>query len=450
MKKLVTLLAAAGMVVAASAPANAVDVKADTSWRLSFKAGETGFKGGNKEQIKQRLRLGLTAVASENLSGYFQFQIGKDDWGTTTNTHGAHAYKAGAGSADATNMTLRQSYIDWTVPGTAAKVRMGRFALGLPADAMGYGNLVFSGDWGNKEGVAVSAPVTDWLGLTAMWTRVGAEGSDTDTGLNDDLFAVVADLKFNGVSGSVYAAYAALDGSEQFGSAFVNADGDWGTSGTNFQVAEGKAYWVGFTSTLSAFDPFTLKLSAAYGAFEADNDFGGMLPETDGWHVQAMASYKLGFGTPFVGAWYMSGADKDGEGYIPSIGGYFTPTRTYHDAAKGLCGSQQFGLPSGNWGVQAGIEGVSFLSGLSHEFKVTYMEGTNEDGAYIANQAKSGWALTEEDSLVEFDLVNTYKIYKNLSAHLELSYIISDFDSDANKALTEDDWRAELTFQYKF
>ena len=436
MKKLATLLVAAGMVVASSAPASAVDVKADASWRLSFSTASVGFKGDNLSQARQRLRLGVTATASENLSGYFQFQMGKDRWGTTTNTHGAHS------GDDGNNITLRQSYIDWTVPGTAAKVRMGRFAIGLPADAVSS-NAVFSGDWGNKEGVAISAPVTDWLGLSAMWARVAANGPNVDESAFDDMFAAVANMKFTGFNASVYAAYATLDGaSTEDGPRFGVLKG--AGNGTNFNVSEGDAYWVGFTSTLSAFDPFTLKLSAAYGSFEA-NDAAG--EDTAGWNVQALASYKLGFGTPFVAAWYFSGFDEDNDGLMPSIGGYFTPTRTYHDAAKGLNGGTAYGLPTGNWGVQAGIEGVSFLSGLSHEFKVAYIEGTNDKDA----DGNSAWQLSEDDAIVEFDLVNTYKIYKNLSAHLEFSYIISDFNKDAEaQGFTEDDWRAELTFQYKF
>jgi len=236
----------------------------------------------------------------------------------------------------------------------------------------------------------------------------------------------------------VYGAYATFDG----------ADGHKGTKkgagdGTNFNVSAGDAYWVGFTSTLTAFDPFTLALSAAYGSFEADDD---LAQETAGWNVQAKASYKLGFGTPVLAAWYFSGMDDEGDGVMPSVGGYFTPTRTYHDAAKGLNGGIAAGLPSGNWGVQAGIEGMSFLSGLSHDFLVTYMQGTNDEEAVYDT-----WELSEEDSLVSFDLVNTYKIYKNLSAHLEFSYIISDFGGEkTEKTFTEDDWRAELTFQYKF
>ena len=427
MKKLVTLLAAAGMVVAASAPANAVDVKADASWRLSFSSASTGFQGVNKTDARQRLRLGVSATASENLTGYFQFQIGKDRWGTTTNTHGNHSDN---------QITLRQSYIDWTVPATPVKVRMGRFALGLPADAVSS-NAVISGDWGNKEGVVVSAPVTDNFGLTAMWTRLSADGNNVDTSDFSDMFAVAADMKFNGVSGTVYGAYAIFDDNQTFNTAKGPGDG------TNFHVSAGDAYWVGFTSTLTAFDPFTLALSAAYGSFEADDN---LAEETSGWNVQAKASYKLGFGTPVLAAWYFSGMDDDGDGVMPSVGGYFTPTRTYHDAAKGLNGGIANGLPSGNWGVQAGIEGMSFLSGLSHDFLVTYMQGTNDEEA-----VGDAWELSEEDSLVSFDLVNTYKIYKNLSAHLEFSYIISDFGGKYTEdTLTEDDWRAELTFQYKF
>ena len=49
MKKLATLLLAAGMVVAASAPANAVDVKVDARFRTSFATGSSSFNGTNDE-----------------------------------------------------------------------------------------------------------------------------------------------------------------------------------------------------------------------------------------------------------------------------------------------------------------------------------------------------------------------------------------------------------------
>ena len=449
MKKLVTLLAAAGMIVSAAAPASAVDVKVDARYRTSFQTGETGFTGMNEENVNHRLRLGLTMAASENLSAYANFQIGTENWGTTDDTNG---HKEGA------TLQTRMLYLDWKVPGTAAKVRMGRQAIGLPADAFGD-NGVISASWGTKDGIAVSAPVNDWLGLSAMWVRIAssedAKGyqSDLAENENDDLFALVANLKFNGISGSVYGAYAALDGSmtdegKQFG---VNSIFDGG-KGTNFTVVRGNAWWLGATATVSYFDPFTLKLSAAYGSFDASNDTFNKNCDTSGWNVQAKASYKMAFGTPVLGAWYFSGMDKNNDGIMPSMGGYFRPTRAYHDGAPGLNGGNGLGIPTGNWGVQAGVEKVSFLQGLSHNFLVTYIEGTNDlvDDGNELNSTKN--LLTEDDYLVSFDLVNTYQIYKNLAAHLQLSYIISDFE-DGKKSkttLTEDDWAAELTFEYKF
>ncbi len=429
MKKLATLLLAAGMVVSASAPASAVDVKVDGQHQFTFDTTSTGFNGANTELAKQRLRLGLTMAASENLSGYVQFQMLNDRlMGDTGGTHGA-----------TDDTTVRQMYIDWLIPGTAAKVRMGRQLMGLPADAFGC-NSVMDAGWGSRDGIVVSSPVNDWLGLTALWSREGyaaaADGThDLDKNNSNDFYAVVADLKFTGVDASVYGAFATID------------DFDPAVAADGLPAYAGKAWWIGATSTFAMFDPFTFKLSAAYGSYEADKDSKN---DQDGWNVQAKASYAMDFGTPVLGAFYFSGDDKDDKGTMPSVGGYFTPTRTLHDAAFAMGGGQCWYLPSGNWGVQAGIEGISFLKDLSHDFLVTYMQGTNDK----ANAKTDAKYMTEEDSLVSFDFISTYQIYKNFVACLELSYIISDYDDtlegrEAGK-LQEDDWRAALNFQYKF
>lgn len=420
MKKLVTLLAAAGMVVAASAPANAVDVKVDARYRTSFGLMQN-FAGQNEETINHRMRLGLTMAASENLSAYVQFQLNHgNQWGNV-DKHGRN---------QTNDVTVRMMYLDWTVPGTAVKVRSGRHQLGLPEEAFGT-NSILGGGYGNREGVVVTAPVTDNFGLTALWTRLGVEGTDTDMGLNDDMFAVAANLKFDGVSGSVYAAYAALD---EFAALPKNNGWNGGRP-----AGEGDAYWAGFTSTMSFFDPFTLKLSAAYGTFEAKDSAN----DTDGWNVQAKASYKTAFGTPVLGAWYFSGKDSDGEGWMPNAG-YFAGTNHLYDGYACLVNPSMANI-DGNWAVQAGIEGVSFLSGLTHDFHVTYMKGTNDD------KFAGDVFLTEEDAVVEFTLNNVYKMYKNLSVRLELAYVINDF-GDATKAANgdDDDWFAGLTFDFRF
>ena len=443
MKKLATLLLAAGMVVSASAPASAVDVKADAQFLYSFTSSSQGFNGDNKELLKQRVRLGLSMAASENLAGYIQFQLlNNHKMGDTGGTHGDN------------DITVRQMYMDWIIPGTSAKVRMGRQLLGLPADAFGC-NAVIDAGWGAHDGIVATTPVNDWLGLTALWTRTGYDAQpagalvkdDIDQNASNDFYAVVADMKFTGVNVAVYGAYATLD--DSFDAAGVRKATFVGSDG--LPLYAGKAWWIGATSTFSMFDPFTFKLSAAYGSYEADKDSKN---DQDGWNVQAKASYAMDFGTPVLGAFYFSGDDKDERGTMPSVCGYFAPTRTYHDGSFGLNGGMAAYLPNGNWGVQAGIEGMSFLNGLSHDFLVTYMQGTNDKDSEF--NSKDGYYLTEDDSLVSIDFLSYYQLYKNLTACLELSYIISDFDSNYKDAATgmrlldEDDWRAELSFEYKF
>ena len=52
--------------------------------------------------------------------------------------------------------------------------------------------------------------------------------------------------------------------------------------------------------------------------------------------------------------------------------------------------------------------------------------------------------------MYEFDFDTTYQIYKNLTAKLELAYVLNDLDEDFAGAKTEDDWRAALSFRYAF
>ena len=432
MKKLVTLLAAAGMVVAASAPANAVDVKVSGFHAFTFETQQAGFTGNNYELAKQRTRLGLNFVASENLSGFLQFQMGSNQWGdyATGDKHGRY------------NVQTRQAYVDWIVPGTAVKVRMGRQQVGLPGEAFGDSSVMSAG-WGGRDGIAISAPVNDFLSLNALWVRAGVNDElDIDEGANSDIFGLAANLKFNGVAVTPWVAYGAFD---------AEADYQTGAStGLDAIGVDADGYWAGVTATFSYFDPFTVKASFTYGSADLEGGYA----DKDGWNAQVKASYKTAFGTPALGFWYASGDDKDaeyaGEGTMAHVKGRFMPTTTYHNNAWGLGGSAAFGREAmgGTWGVFAGIEGVSFIADLEHYAGVTYLEGTNDKKMAANFDAKN--YLTEEDSLVEFDFGTTYKIYKNLVANLELSYLINDFDSAAAKDLDEDDWRIGLTFQYNF
>ncbi|MBR5883109.1 MAG: outer membrane homotrimeric porin [Mailhella sp.] len=437
MKKLVTLLAAAGMVASSVAPATAADVKLDGFYRYSFQTASTGFKGANTETVKQRMRLGLTITASENLSGYTQFQLGTNHWGSSPK----HGDK---------DVQSRQYYIDWQVPGAPVKVRMGRQSLGLPADAFG-GNNVLGSAWGPRDGIVVSTKAADFIDVTALWARQATDkDQNVDSGDSLDVFGLAANLKFDGFSVAPWVAYA------------VMGDGlaEVGTWDTDYNFAQddhaSRSYYFGGTATVTAFDPFKLVVSAAFGSREYNSS---TYDDREGYSVEAKASYKLGFGTPVAAAWYASGDDKGealGSGILPGINPYSSPTGTFFDNGTNLdIGADRYSTV-GTWGVQLGVEDMSFLSGLTHAATVTYVQGTNDKANAAAGYAKYDNVyryMTTEDSVVELALTSDYKIYKNLTACLELAYIISDFDEDltaARAADTEDDWRAGLTFTYKF
>ena len=446
MKKLATLLLAAGMVVASTAPASAADVKLDGFYRYTFQSASTGFQGQNVETTQHRMRLGLTIAASENLSGYTQFQIGTNDWGTAPK----HGFRD--------DVQTRQMYIDWKVPAAPVKVRMGRSQFGMPADAFGGNNFLAAG-WGPRDGIVLNAKATEWLDVTALWARIAddingaAEDYDLDQANQADVFGVAANLKFDGFSVAPWVAYAAMDEGLEGATAFANSD----TDGENDQYAS-DTYAFGATATLTAFDPFKLVVSASYATREY-NTAEPNVKDRKGWSAEAKATYKLGFGTPMVAAWYTSGDDADDafrNGWLPGFSSYSNPTNTFFDGGTGLTLGVDRYTTLGTWGVMAGVEGMSFLSNLTHTATVTWIQGTNNTQALLEHGAQTPYAyMGTSDSVVELALTSDYAIYKNLIATLELAYLVNDLDDSAEMVAhrgeyDEDDWRVGLTFTYKF
>ena len=369
---------------------------------------------------------------------------------------------------------MRQAYIDWVIPQTVVKVRMGRQLVGLPEDAFGKNAIMHPG-WQGRDGIVVTAPVTDWLDLTAFWLR-GAYDSintyDTDQSNKSDFFAATAAFKFDGFSFTPYVMYASLDASDGVwnDSASMDEDGTitWPGYGAGNELstpdgtkilADGNAFWAGTNFVMSYFDPFVLKVSGAYGMVSYDAASNGTnYQDRSGWYVQAKASYKTAYGTPIFGGWYGSGDDSDatykGQGWIPAWAGRFHPTFGYSAGEFGLFDTTVRHNISGTWGLQAGIEDVSFLQDLTHKFTVTWFQGTNDDN--LAAKENPYKYMTSSDNVVEFNLASTYQIYKNLSACLELAYMITDYsDGDhatwaANNETDKDGWSTALTFQYLF
>ena len=166
MKKIITLALAAGMMAAAAAPASAADIKVDGQYSFQYARGVKNFKGADMDVAAAQFLLGVTATASENLSGYAQFKASWD-FGRNAYWNGNNTTQTGrAISGLGINTYLYQAYVDWMIPNTVVKVRLGRQSLNLPGLANGKNPGIWSPD--PVDGIAVSAPVTDWLDLSAF------------------------------------------------------------------------------------------------------------------------------------------------------------------------------------------------------------------------------------------------------------------------------------------
>lgn len=468
MKKLVTLLLAAGLVFSAANSASAVEVKTSGTMDFAFDWIQnigTNFQDYDDAGINQkhfgavqRFRLGLEFVMSENLSATYQAQVGTFTWGgpATGNTLGGNDSEGNGGvlGSRSANIVTRLAYLDWMVPNTSVKVRMGQQAVALPSFT--FGSPVLDD---TATGVVVAAPLTDNFGLTGLWLR-GASGFrrgavDNVNRLDDnlDIFGLIGDVKGDGFQVQPWVAVGLVG--KDFERKVVNGVVDPDT----LLPGNATAWWAGISGELTMFDPFRLTADFMYNNVDVKHSKSH---DSDGWYAALGAEYKTAYGTPALKGWYASGDDKDhalhGDkgGSVWELSGGFNATSTFYDGAFGLGKHIGVTSPNGSWGISAQWNDISFVENLSHALSVTYVQGTNNK--HNALDPDAGY-LTTKDSLVEIDFNTTYNIYQNLATVLELGYIFEDFDGK-NLARVQGDpdgkvkfsnaWRASLNFQYKF
>ena len=509
MKKILTLMLAAGMLLGAASGARAIDFKASGEWLVGFGLGDGSLIKDVNDQKRhhddtfnagQRIRLQLDAVASETLSGTVFFEIGDQMWGQSES--------GGALGADSTSVVkLKNAYIDWMVPNTDLKLRMGLQAVALPNVA--GGSAIMDGD---AAAVVASYQFNENVGLTALWMRplndnytgTNADGEAYGNGYknyldNMDLFALMLPLKFDGVELTPWAIYGLQGKNTRFNEGGVEtADGALNVTlpgyypGMNFGPGglghTGKSYgsmfWAGLPVAITAFDPLNIEFDINYGYVEAMGRYDVLKrgvesvlgnSKREGWLVKALVEYKMDWGTPGIFGWYASGDDgnvKNGSERLPSIAGSGNFTSFMGDGNLAWGTGYNFYdnnlTYAGTWGIGLQIADVSFVEDLKHTFRVAYWGGTNSPsmvkymGSAVAwddtTAVQDGPYLTTNDGLLEFNLVNSWQIYENLEANLELGYIINMMDRDTwDKSYVsdrnwskQDAWKAQLIFAYSF
>ncbi|MDD2967184.1 MAG: outer membrane homotrimeric porin [Desulfovibrionaceae bacterium] len=504
MKKLATLLLAAGLVFGAATGASAIDFKASGEWMMSFELGANGdfnaAQGGfnhpndGKEdnfEAEQRIRLKMDAVASENLSGTVMFEIGESRWGQDTSNHVGRG-SGNALGADGVSIEVKRAYLDWIVPNTDLSLRMGLQGVALPSFV--NGSQVLDDD---VAAIVANYKFNDNVALTALWARPfndNYETTNTDkyTFDNVDVFAAIVPLTYDGVSVTPWVAYGMVGKNDATLGAFRNSTAADRQYMNRKADTYGTMFAAGLTGEITMADPFRFAWDLEYSGYKSG--FGGkkhltenssaMSSDQAGWVFAALGEYKMDWGTPGLYAWYASGNDDNAYNGSEQIfqlnnGGSEFAALAF-DGNNGTNGIGRGYLlgdnVAGTWGIGARLKDMSFLEGLKHTFRVTYMMGTNSNDSVTYGGTKS-WkstALSNADShkiqynlgttesALEVSLSNTYQIYENLTMYAEVAYLKLFLDDDlrwdsGDKGMVNgqrfeqgDAFNVNVAFQYSF
>jgi hypothetical protein len=465
MKKLVTLLLAAGMVLGSFAGAQAVDWKVRGAWHVDFgvfdglsfskhtTAAATGARQANRKKqygdgkgndtfdAGQRVDLWLDAVASENLSGSLRLEIPGNGqasiWGSGNN--GAATNRNGSIGQRGNVVGVRNAYLDWIVPQTALKIRMGIQNIATPGFA--FGTSVFFQD---VAGVVASYKFNDNASLTAFWarpyndnfagvtsvvnTRTAGRYQPASALDNTDVFGLIVPLSFDGFKVTPWTMFAAIgpntfrDGNDFFlgntGASRFNqvrggmAPAYWQSNNRRATSLRGPseygtAWWGGLTLDITAADPFRFAFDAVYGSV---NWPGAGYLQRQGWFLAALAEYKLDWGVPGIYAWWGSGDDsnpRNGSQRMPVLenngnNAAFSTFGLRGNASNGgmndysILGDQ---FHAGSWGIGVKIRDMSFLEDLKHTARVNFFGGTNApaNAKYMLGKRVTGTALALRD-----------------------------------------------------
>ena len=480
MKRIVTLLLAAGLVLGAAAGSQAADIKAKGNWTFSWQVGDQTFakhSGKDNFTAKQRLRTQIDVIASESLKGVLFLEMGDQNWGKS-------ADGASLGT-DGKIVKVRYSYVDWVIPQTDAKVRMGLQNFSLPGFISN--NPILGGGSADGAGITISGQFTENVGASLFWlraendNRAGTFYNGNNYSDAMDFVGLTVPMTFDGVKVTPWA-MGGIIGRDSFDNSDDYYEDWYGTSGSHLQrmlpigtdnVANssldrhGNAWWVGVASELTYFDPFRFALDAAYGSVDMGSykTAGGKNFDAQraGWFASILGEYKMDYFTPGVLFWYASGDDSNsynGSERMPTVEGSWAVSSYGFDDNFGRVSSDMLGLSNdGTMGVYLQAKDISFMEDLTHIFRVGFVKGTNNTemvrhgGATLTNGGNSLY-LTTADKAWEVNFDTQYKIYKDLTLAVELGYINLDLEKGVwGKTVDnykDNIFRGAVTLQYTF
>lgn len=452
--------------------AKAIDFKVKGWWLISMQYGQNGNFSNHGHQgydyledefeARSRVRIQLDAVASKNLSGQVYFEIGKFIWGK-----GQGAQSGAALGADSTDVIkLKRAFLDWALPDSKLRFRMGIQAFRTPYYALD-GPTVLTAD---GAGITASYKLNDNIDFTGFWMRpyndnyLGVKGHGSSGFMDNlDVGGLFIPFHFDGWAVTPWGMYGAIgpntfrNESGQFANRVTQPDGNYFFSGmfpllgNNAKInrkhtnAYANVWWAGATGELTMFDPWRFAWEFTYGSVSWADDEP---MDRKGWMGAAIVEYKLDWGIPGLYGWYASGDDDDlgnGSERLPYLVNDFGVSG-FSDSFAGpdINGMERDRVIAntliGTWGIGLRIKDLSFLPKLRHTIHASLWGGTNSSGILEKIYKRTGqWMdintngappmgrdniyLTDKDYALEFGILNQLKIYENLNFNLEFGYV---------------------------
>ncbi len=352
-----------------------------------------------------RMRLQVDFMASDNLKGVYQLEIGDITWGGTDDAAENRRDDRDGGSlgTDAVNLETRQLYIDADVPAVPLNVKLGLMQLTL-----GHG-FVFDE---TAAALLISADIDPVK--TGLFTLKAAEGGLKDSG-DVDYYGLFVNTMLRDIgSAGVFGVYGLTRGS---GLEEVGYDSFDATVYDKYD-----AYWLGMTADI-AIDPFVVAFEADHYGADYDRDSGKDL-DAAGWLAYLdvganLQPVKLG-----IAGLYATGnnnnviGDEDSKAFRPIL-----PTDP-EDACVVNWDNLYLLDITGNV-VSNLVSGKLYAEAVPTEvLKV----GVSTQGYWLEKQAKATGAGNGDFIGTEVDLDVAYNVYDQLTYEIEAAYMFTDND----------------------
>lgn len=476
--------------------AQAVEFKVRGSWQVGFEYSNVFPRHSQNSHNDyftgmQRFMLFLDAVANEYLSGTVGFKIGTTEWGK--------ASSGGALGADGIMVRLRHAYIDWVIPETDIKVRMGIQFMKIPSVLTEWATGII---WNaHMAGITVTSPIyqgSNGLNIdgTVWWARPYNDNSTNPqwTHLDNlDTFGIILPIRKDNILFRPFFMYALIGKyslsnlnaslgdpsmvAPRSGLMPVLGDGhNYNWFQNNFveglNRAWGSGFWGGASFEMTLAENWRVALEGIYGS----TDFGSVKHYTgfndgksrtfdvkkQGWFIGGKVEYKFDWGTPGFIAWYGPGDDDDpynGSERMPQFNSPMGVTSLgYGGGIWDVMTWKVLGHnPSGTIGLLAQLDKMSFIKSLNHTVRFGYFIGTNSPK--MPRKADIQWPtradgpqayLTTTDTAWEVDFITNYKPYENFNIGFEAAYVRLNLDSDTWRGVENQMWKDNYTIRTVF